>query len=213
MKKLLVAILLFALLCPLVSCGESLGTPSATHTVNDFSVELYETDGVVTRIKTVAPNGKTNAFKCNCTDFAAVDLNFDGYDDLRLNDAKHEDQFWIWLYQPNSHTYTFSRALSELIAPVWHSSSKQITARIHKIEYYSEREGEISGYRETRATASYEFVSGTLVQISESGIYHDSDGELYCVYEGEFINGELVYDYGAEKWYYIDDLNEAGYEW
>ncbi len=213
MKKLLLIVILLALLCPLVSCGESYGEPSAVHSVNGFSVELYETDGVITRIKAVAPNGKSSAFKSNGTDFSARDLNFDGHDDICLVDAEQEGRHQIWLYQPNSHTYTFSRALSELLDPQFDAEARQVTGRIHKLEYYSEREGEVSGYRETRAQAKYEFVGGTLTQISENGIYHDSDGELYCVYEAEFVDGELLYDYGKEKWYYLDELTAAGYEW
>ncbi len=213
MKKLFAVLLLLALLCPLVSCGESYGEPSAVHSVNGFSVELYETDGVVTRIKTVAPNGKTNAFKCRGLGFEATDLNFDGHDDFSLSDADGEGRILAFIYQPNSRTFTFSRALSELIDPQFDAETRQVTGRIHKLEYYSDREGEVSGYRETRAWGEYEFVSGTLTQISERGIYHDSDGELYCVYKAEFVDGELVYDYADEKWYYLDELIAAGYEW
>ncbi len=213
MKRLSVILLILALLCPLVSCAESFGEPSAVHTVNDFSIELYENEGIVTRIKAVAPNGKSSAFKCFGTDFSAVDLNFDGYADLCLTDAEKEGQLQIWLFQPNSQTYTHNSALSDLIEPQFDSNTGQIIARIHKLEYYSEKEGEVSGYRETRAKAKYEFISGSLIQISESGIYHDSDGELYCVYEAEFVNGELIYDYGKEQWYYFDELQAAGYEW
>ncbi len=214
MKKIFAIFLLLALLCPLVACGEDHGEPSATHTVNGFSIELYEADGIVTHIKTVSPSGKSSPFiKCHGTDFSAVDLNFDGYDDLRLKDARNEGRYIILLYQPNSHTFTSSSALSALLDPVWNADDGTIDARILKIQYYSEREGEVSGYRETRGSASYTFVGGILTQISESGIYHDSDGELYCVYEAELVDGELVYDYGAEKWYYADELAKAGYVW
>ncbi len=213
MKKILLILLLFALLCALVACGESLGEPTAVHKVNGISVEPYETDGVITALKLIDPSGKSSTVKCKGTNFTVLDLNFDGHDDLRLDDAEHSGRYLVWLYQPNSRIYTFNSTLSELTDPVFDSDNGRVTARIYRMEYYSERDGETSGYRETRATVEYEFISGVPIRISESGIYHDSDGELYCVYEAEFADGELVYNYANEKWYYLDELTAEGYKW
>ncbi len=212
-KPLCLLLSVLAIVFALPSCREIDGELTDTLEVSGLSVEVYVQDERTVGLVVFDGERKKVSFNCNGAALAAVDLNFDGYDDIRLSSVDNDGCYECFIYQPSIKSFSRNATLDTMLEPVWDYDSKTISSRVLKIEYYSEKEGEISGYRETRGSAEWCFEGGVLKQTYEEGIYHDSDGELYCVYKATVVDGELYYDYAAEKWYYADELADAGYVW
>lgn len=202
------------LVLSLSSCVASGPELTERLTVSGLTVEVYSSHGEIVRLTVLDGDQVKTSLACKGSDVTVADLNFDGYDDLRVASSVKAGSYDCFLYQEKIKTFSGNAELSSLIEPVWDHENRQINCRVHKISYYSEKPGEVSGYRETRGRAVWRFDGGVLKQVYESGIYHDSDSELFCVYEATLHNGELYYDYAAEKWYYsADELASAGYVW
>ena len=214
-RKIFVLMLAFALLVPsLASCAASTLELSESLTVGGLTVDVYSSRREIVALTVREGDRVKTKLNCRGSDVTVADLNFDGYDDIRVTSSVKSGSYDCFLYQEKINSFSGNAELSALIDPVWDYQRQQIACRVHKIAYYSEKPGEVSGYRETRGNAVWRFEGGVLKQISESGIYHDSDGELYCVYQASLHGGELYYDYAAEKWYYsAEELAEAGYVW
>lgn len=217
MKKIICAcIALMLCACAFVSCSEEkeyvrLDTVNAS----EYTFELYGEGDVIRRIVVKKQENTRCVLDTRGKNFTFVDLNFDGYSDIRLDNDKQSGRYVCFIFQPTVESFTLSSVLGELREPVWDYEEKTVTSKIRIVEKAdTAQELEKTEYKETRATAVWQFIGGQPVQISEVGVEYYSDSHMYCSYESRYIDGVLIRDGAADKWYFgLDELESDGYTW
>lgn len=214
-KTLSLLIAALFILTSAVSCkANDRNTLISTMSDNGCDFELYGNNGVVNAVKVTKSGKSVCVLQTHGKSPEFFDVNFDGNRDLRLSSLSTPGSYQCFIYQPSAGTYTPEPLFQELLDPVWDAEKQEISCRVHRIIKYSDDESDAeSGYKEMRGAAVWIWSGGILTQISETGIEHDSDSELYCSYRCVFTAGELVRENASDKWYYAAELEGAGLEW
>ena len=215
MRRLLLVLLILCLsLTVLTSCGE----PAQVLTEGDLEVKVYtNSDGVAKVIKTYRdgklidtwrPGGQVNYFEAP---IRFVDLNFDGYTDMRILSAtgKHL-RYANRIYSPDTDGFYTNVVLDLLQDPVIDSEAQLITAYYSK--YTVEPAVGISPevYIDERGTKTCAWINNNLTVIARDCITYYSESDIYCVARWEIDKyGDL--EAVDERWLMPDQLERAGY--
>ncbi len=112
--------------------------------------------------------------------FFTEDLNFDGYNDLKLltdAGATGNESYQIWFYHPASSRYGYNNEVSAL---------SNIYADPTRHELHSS--WDLGGGAETSQT--YQWQNEKLVRIRYADIYFDDHNQIQV--QGELINGKMI---------------------
>ena len=214
MTKRFIALAIFVLISlPLFSCysGEELIESISD---GDYSFEFYGEDDII-RTVSVKKNGKNaGKFKLEGKDPVIADLNFDGYNDLKIVDNKNKGHYICYIYQAEVGVFSLNSVLGAMLNPVWDNESKTIKSQIYdKVKTTEDESDAPAAFKETKGEALWEWQGGVPVKLSETGLEYFSDSGLFCYYRCALVNGECLRDNAADKWYYYDELEKAGLSW
>lgn len=215
MRKNIIALcLIFAFVLCLLSCGERRDPLMQTMFDREYTFELYGNGGKVTSL-VIKKSGKTNGtFNVYGSSPSLEDLNFDGYNDIKLADERNKGHFICFIYQSEVGIFSSNALLGSMTDPVWDYESKTIKSKTYSLEKTTSDESDApAAYKETRGEAIWEWRGGVPVKLSETGLEYFSDSGLFCYYKCTLVSGECVRDNSADKWYYRDELERAGLSW
>lgn len=215
MKKVSVFIIIAALILgsALLSCA-----PTEKETIQEgkFTFTVFKRGDTVTGIEVESPGRKSSKLDVTGKNLTFVDMNFDGYPDIRLESLTPSlGTYECFILRPTIGKFVRSAAFSSLISPEWDAESQTVKSRMTSIVYYAtDVPAEKSDYEETRADQTWKWINGALTLIEEQGItYYSSDG-IYCRYTSVYDSGILLRAPATEEWFQsLDALRSAGYKW
>lgn len=125
--------------------------------------------------------------------FAIEDMNFDGYNDMRLLiggiGTGHNLSYNYWLYDPKSKTFKSTSIFDELTEPYFNAATETVTSYQW-------------GGQEGSSSTEYELHNGKLRVVAENS-------SAACDYTGNYLEGRTEYQYVKGKQVMVLDEQES----
>lgn len=225
MKKslsvLLATALLAASLFSFVSCAATAPLYSVTNGARTY--EIYGKFKKPSRI-VVSENGspvweqKVNVKKAvgerNGTyGFAVLDLNFDGYADIKLAIDGKDDQLIerVFLQNPESGSYEESDLFEGLYTLGTDATQKAVFSFTHKTSYSKDYEEGKGIYISEDATTAYLWENGALVPYRRATLTYYSERNVYIYSVSDYNSAEGTFYDSDDKRIYPDQFDQADF--